>query len=238
MHKILSSQHPNMANSRKIREVWFYSNLAFIVNYFLTYVRMFVSIPLPHFPSFFNSLCLLVSYGVTIMDILRSIGSPGFSFKKVYTNQNLICIGLFLCFVPNILLLPFFLLSVYHVNADILSRKQEFERYFFFDFCILLGRSSSCIGRTAIYLEVLLVPVSFIMVLFRMLGFVPFVVYCGIVRQQYINNRSMKSVVEEIVLRVDDLVSRMPKWMSTHYATFKGIASKYNKPEEPPSKRE
>lgn len=227
-----------MSNVKKIRELWFYSNLVFIVNYVLTYTRMFISVPLPHLPSFFNNLCLLVSYGVTILDLFRNMRSPGFSLRKIYTNQNLICLGLFLCFVPNILLLPFFLLSVYHINADILSRKQEFEKYFFFDFCALLGRNSSNIGRTAMYLEVLLVPVSFVLLLARKLGFIPFVVYCAIVRQQYINNRSMKSVVEEIILKVDDLISRMPDWMKTYYCMLKEIMSKYNRPDEPSGKRE
>lgn len=227
-----------MSNTRKIRELWFYSSMAFIVNYTLTYLRMFVSVPLPHLPSFFNNLCLLVSYGVTILDLFRSMNSPGFTFKRIYTNQNFVCLGLFLCFVPNILLLPFFLLSVYHINANILSRKQEFEKYFFFDFCVLLGRNSSRIGRTAIYLEVLLVPISLILLLCRRLGFIPFIVYCAIVRQQYINNRSMKSVVEEIILKVDDLVSKMPNGIRTYYNVFKEVMSKYNRPEELPKKRE
>lgn len=227
-----------MANVKSIRDLWFYSNLAFIINYSITIFRLFVYIPIPYLPSFFNNIFLLVSYSVTILSLVKKVGSSGFTFKKILSNQNFICLGLFIFFVPNILLFPFFLLSIFHVNGDILARKKEFEKLFFFDLCVFLGRNAANIGRMAMICEILLIPVSFVMVLFRRLNILPFLVYCIIVRQQYITNKTMKSVVGEAVMKIDGIFAKMPVEVVAYYDKIKDFIGKYNKGEDEPKKSE
>ncbi len=231
-----------MGNSKErpkeIKAVWFYSNLAFIINYTLTCIKLFVTIPVPYFSHYFNNLCLLVSYSILVLDLLKNYNTPGFSFKKIYTNQNFMCIFLFICFIPNILLFPFFMLSVFHVNNVILSQKKLYESYFFYDLCVMLGRHSNTIGRSSMYCEVILLPIGLILVFLGQIRVFTFMVYCTIIRQQYICNSTMRSVIEEIIFNIDKLISKMPAQVATLYTNVKENVSKYNKPETIPNKKE
>lgn len=217
--------------SKEIKAVWFYSNLAFIVNYTLTIIKLFVTIPIPYLSHYFNNLCLFISYTILVVDLFKNIQRPDFSFKKIYTNQNFMCIFLFVCFIPNILLFPFFLLSLFHINNVVLSQKKVYEAYFFYDFCVLLGRHSNTIGRTSMFCEVILAPVAIVLTLLGKLNVFSSLVYLAIIRQQYLSNIVMKSVIEEIILNIDNLMAKMPTKLLNAYALTKGVISKYNKPE-------
>lgn len=201
--------------SESLKNIWFYTNLTFFASYSLAILRIFVAFPLPVPPSFINCIFLLVSYALTFQGFIAHLKSQEVNLvaRKVFTHPNMFCIFLFLCFVPNILLLPFYLLSIYHIVSSIVARKETFQSYFFYNFVVFLNSNIGSIGRTALLLEIVLFPVACGMALFRKIGLITVVAYALMLRQQYSLNNSMKAVAMECIHGMHALVMKMPEGM-------------------------
>lgn len=202
-------------DSREIKRAWFYLNIIFIANYTISILRLFIRIGIPHLPNFFNILILLSSYLITLLDAIKK---PG----KLMSHPNTICLGLFLTFPDYILLIPFYILSIYHTNSFILSQKKNYEKLPFFNICAMIGQYSSHLGRTAMYFEVINIPLAIILMLLGRSSIRTVIAFMAVVRQQYVNNSTMKGVVGELMTYVDQVVSNLPD-------SFKGL---YNQAKE------
>lgn len=185
------------------KKTWFFLNLFFMANYGLRLLKLAVRLPVPVLPNYVNCLALAGIYSLTLAGVYRDL-------RKLVTNQNFLCIGLFLTFPHCALLAPFFLLSIYHANSYVLSNKKKFSSAPFFGACLALGPHSVQLGRAAMYLEFGSIPLAFCMLFTRACSVKTFVAYYAIVRQQYIHNAVMRSIVHNTLLRVDAQAQRLP----------------------------
>jgi transmembrane protein 33 len=211
--------------SKNLKDFWLYLNLLFICNYTLAIANLCTTIYVPSLPSWINSVVLIVTYAITMVDIFKNL-------PKLVRHPNFICIFLFATFPCNILLLPFFLLSVYHLNNEIISKKKIYEKYFFYQVSCAIAVHSIYIGRFAMFSEVFCIPLSFILFAMGRSSILTFVAYAVIVRQQYINNQSMKSVIKEIIFKIDQLLGCLPDSMKNKYFQAKAFLANYNVPKE------
>lgn len=187
-----------------IKALWFYLNILFIASYTVPILRVFVRLPLPRLPHALNVLVLIVSYAITLVDVVKNI-------PKLVASQNLICIGLFMTFPHASLLFPFYLLSVYHANLYVLSHKKKFSSLPFFKFSLAIGQHAAALGRAAMYAELLCASLALVLIFLRLSSIKTFIMYLVIIRQQYINNEKMRSVVSEMLLGAERLVAAMPE---------------------------
>eukprot|EP00919_Chromeraceae_sp_WS-2016_P015051 GHVR01035395.1.p1 GENE.GHVR01035395.1~~GHVR01035395.1.p1 ORF type:complete len:123 (+),score=12.81 GHVR01035395.1:3557-3925(+) len=93
----------------------------------------------------------------------------------------------FLTFPHEILLLPFYLLSIYHLSSFVLSNKKIFERTTTYTICMGLSTYHVGLGRLALLTEILAVPLSFLMIFFRASSIVTFTTLAAIIFQQSCN---------------------------------------------------
>ena len=199
-------------DKKTIQDLWLGSNIAFVLNYTLLILNLFVAFPVPRLPSIFNSLFLIFAYTLTFHSLFINLKSQSFNslIFKIISQPNTFCIGFFITFPPNILLAPFFLLSIYHITSAVLSRKKEFEIYFFYEICIVLGKHLTFIGRLALLIELFLSPICFILVLFRKISFFTLISYICMVRKQCQSNKVMKDIFEECMLNVHSVLLKLP----------------------------
>lgn len=223
MLKIVSKILPIMfLDSREIKKIWFYLNILFVANYSLSILRMFIRIPLPRLPNIFNILFLISVYAITLIDILKNV-------KKLFSHPNTFCLFLFFTLPHQILLFPFFILSIYHINSFILSQKKTFERMPFFNICAMIGQHTASIGKLAMYSEVLDIPISILMMIFRKASIWTVLAFVLIVRQQYFNNSVMKGVIGEILMHSDTFFNNMPECFNSSYIQLKNLSQRCNK---------
>jgi len=206
------------------KNLWFYTNSAFFINYSLSILKLLVAFPLPVLPSSVNCLLLFVSYALTFRGFLPHLKSQEINTiaKKIFTHPNMFCIFLFLCFVPNILLLPFYLLTVYHMVTSIVARKETFQFYFFYNFVVFLNTNISAIGKAALVLEIGLFPVACIMMVMRRIGLLTLLAYGLMLRQQYSQSASMKEVAMESVQQLHGLFMKMPEGVRMRFLKVTG----------------
>lgn len=216
------------SNSKEYRKLWLYCNIAFIINYTLKTFSFLVTVPIPVFPNFFNSICLILIYSILVFDLIVNYRNKNITLQHVYGNQNLFCLAFFFFFVPYILLLPFYLLCIFHVNNSVLLEKKIHENRFYYEFCVSLGKYSSLLGRASLFLEVCLIPVALVMTLMRKFGVVPFILYLVIIRQQYMTNNNMKSVINELIQTLEaGMTKYMPKKVLDCYLKAKPLIGRY-----------
>lgn len=224
---------PSM-NKKSLKDIWFYSNVCFFINYSLAILRAFVAFPLPRLPSFFNCVFLLLAYALTFQSIVANFKAYDTStlIKKIFAHPNTFCIFLFLCFVPNVLLSPFYLLAVYHIVSSIVARKEAFHSYFFYDFVVFLNTNIATIGRSALLLEIVIIPVAVIMAILRRISMLTLSIYLLMIRQQYVSNNNMKAIVLECVQRAHGLAMQMPDSIKMKYLELVNYARSLNKSEK------
>lgn len=213
----------------KIKDIWFYSNVCLFVNYSLRILRIFVVLPLPVLPAFFNSLFLLVAYVLTFEALFSHFPVTGAAvfLKKAFAHPNAYCILLFLCFVPNTLLLPFYLLSIYHIVTFISSKKERFGSSAVYQWCVSLRCCISSLGRLSLFLQIVLFPVAFLMLLLGWIGFPALLAYGIMLRQQYVLNEHMRSVMGEVLQYANKMAMKLPDWLRMEYFDFVNSVRKY-----------
>lgn len=223
-------------NSLSIKDIWLILNLCFIVNYSISILKIFLAFPLLSLPSFFNSLFLLCAYALTLqtlfsqLKISSSISSK--FFKKVVSHPNTFCLFVFICFPPNILLFPFYLLSLYHLASAVVSRKEEFNRYFFYDICVFIDKNLNNIGRTALFLEIISIFIATILLLMRKISPITLLSYIFMVRQQYITNNTMKSVCMEMIQYLNECMKKLPDNIKNNITIVTGYMDRITKKED------
>lgn len=222
------------------KDLWFYSNTLFFLNYTLVILKLLVTFPLPSFPSSFNCLFLLLAYILTFKGFFSNFKAYDVTtlLKKIFTHPNTSCIALFLCFVPNLLLLPFYPLSLYHIVSYIVSKKEAFSKYFFYNFVIFLNTNIYIIGRSALFLEILLVPVAGVLLALRKIGVISLTVYLFMIRQQYISNSNMKAVVIECMQVMHSLIMKLPDSIKMRCLSAINYIRSFRPGEKPLEKKE
>lgn len=185
-------------------------NTLFAVNYTLYIVLHLIRIPIYPLPNFVNILCLISSYSISLLPHLSSM-------KEILSQPNIYCITVFFTFPHEALLLPFYLLSIYHLSSFVLSNKKTFERTSIYPICVSLSAYHVTLGRLALFTEVLAVPLSFLMIFLRKSSLVTFTTFIAMVRQQYFNNPSMRSVFGEIRVSLDKWVLSCPRDVQEYY---------------------
>ncbi|KAM0680064.1 hypothetical protein GINT2_001754 [Glugoides intestinalis] len=206
-------------NRSTVKDIWFYSNICLFINYSLTILKLFVALPIPRLPSFFNSAFLIVSYSLTFEALLSNLKTTGLNafIKKICSQPNAYCIALFFCFPPNIILFPFYILGMYHIATFVTTKKERFGSSFIFEYCVFLNNNTASIGRLSLFFQVLLVPVAFILFVVRSIGLMTFLAYVLMVRHQYMASEHMRAVVGEILQYLNGLSMNMPDEVKMNY---------------------
>jgi transmembrane protein 33 len=199
-----------MTELSEMKKAWMALNAMFIVNYSLYLILLLVKLPVSSIPNPFNLVCLLISYGI-------SLASNYTSISDLFGQPNFYCIMVFLTAPHQLLLMPFYLLSIYHVSSFVLSNKKIFERSKLYALCMAVSAYHVGLGRLALVAEVLSVPLSFFMVLFGMSSFLTFFALVSAVRQQYFNNSTMRSVFGEMRVACDAWIEHCPATLQEYY---------------------
>lgn len=206
-------------NSQQLKDIWFYSNALLVANYSLFLISKLVTLPIPKLPSVFNNLFLIVAYVFTFQSLFSTYKttSAGSLLNKVFTHSNTFCIFLFLTFPNNLLLFPFYLLSIYHVVSTVLSKKTQYEKYFFYSLCVSLQPSLIHLGRAALIAEVAMTVLALLLFIIRKASFSTLVAYVSMVRMQYQSNKSMKEVVDMVLSKLHTFALKMPDSCKDYY---------------------
>lgn len=199
-------------DKKSIQDFWLYSNIAFVSNYTLFLLSLCVAFPVPRLPSFFNCFFLIFAYALTFHSLFINFKSQSLnSFaSKIFSQPNTFCLFFFATFPPIILLIPFYLLSIYHITSAILSRKKDFENFFFYEIFVVFGKYLTSIGRCALIIELSLTPVCIIMTLFRRCSIFTFISYIFMVRKQCQINKAMRDVLDECIHKIHGLFLKLP----------------------------
>lgn len=199
-----------------IKLAWFYFNILFIANYSMAILRLFIRLPLPVLPNWANAAFLVGGYACTLSEAYKK---P----LKLVNNQNFLCTILFLTCPPFAMLAPFFILAVYHANSYALSQRRTWGTLPFFRFCIALGQYSPQLGRGALYAEIAAAALAIPLAFARMCSVKTLVCYYMVIRQQYVHNATMRSVVGEVVLATDRLFLSCPECPRAAYSRVKTL---------------
>lgn len=199
-----------MAQLTSSKKTWMSLNAFFVVNYTLYIVLRLIRIPIYPLPNFVNILCLASSYAISLLPYISSI-------SEILSQPNIYCIVVFLTFPHELLLFPFYLLSIYHLSSFVLSNKKVFERTALYTMCVTLSTHHVGLGRLALFTEILTVPLSFLMILFRKSSIVTLTALIAMVRQQYFNNPTMRSVFGEIRVSMDGWILSCPRDIQEYY---------------------
>ncbi|KAG5859927.1 transmembrane protein 33 [Encephalitozoon hellem] len=199
-----------MQRLNSTKKTWMMLNMLFGANYTLYIILHLIRIPIYPLPNFVNILCLISSYSISLLPHFSSIG-------EILSQPNIYCIMVFLTFPHEILLLPFYLLSIYHLSSFVLSNKKIFERTGIYPVCVSLSAYHVSLGRLALFTEALAVPLSFLMIFLRKSSLVTFTTFIAMVRQQYFNNPSMRSVFGEMRVSLDRWILNCPRDVQEYY---------------------
>jgi transmembrane protein 33 len=199
-----------MTELTEMKRAWMVLNAMFIANYSLYLILLLIRIPLSSIPNPFNLMCLLISYSLSLASNYTSIGD-------LFTQPNFYCIMVFVTAPHQLLLMPFYLLSIYHVSSFVLSNKKIFERSRLYTLCMAISNCHVGLGRLALVAEVLAVPLSLLMIMFGMSSFLTFVALASAVRQQYFNNFAMRSVFGEMRVACDMWIEHLPFALQEYY---------------------
>ncbi|TBU16347.1 hypothetical protein CWI40_041610 [Ordospora colligata] len=192
------------------KKVWMSLNMLFVANYSLYVILHLLRIPLYPLPNFVNVMSLVLSYSISLLPHLSSIG-------EVVAQPNVYCIAVFLTFPHEMLLLPFYLLAIYHMSSFVLSNRKIFETSCIYPVCVSLSAHHVALGRLALLAEAFTVPVSFLMIFFRKSSIVTCTALVAMVRQQYFTNPAMKNVFGEIRVLMDKWILSCPADIQEYY---------------------
>lgn len=201
-----------MKNCNMVKRTWAVSNLFFVTNYSIYLLLYIIKIPIHPFPQILNILSLVISYSTSLTKCFNNIGG-------IFEESNFYCILVFITFPRNILLLPFYFLSVYHLITFILSNKSCFEKYWIYGLCRSLSNIHVVLGRIALMAEVVCCALSFVLFFTRFGSLGTFVAYGVMIRQQYYNNPNMRSVLSELRMRTDEMMKYMPVNVQKYYVS-------------------
>ncbi|CAD25303.1 hypothetical protein [Encephalitozoon cuniculi GB-M1] len=199
-----------MSQLSSTKKTWMLLNALFATNYTLYLMLHLIRIPIYPLPNFVNILCLASSYAISLFPHFSSIG-------EILSQSNIYCIMVFFTFPHEALLLPFYLLSIYHLSSFVLSNKKVFERTAIYPVCVSLSVYHIALGRLALFTEVFTVPLSFLMIFLRKSSLVTFTALVAMVRQQYFNNPSMRSVFGEMRVSLDRWILSCPRDVQEYY---------------------
>lgn len=192
------------------KKAWMSLNALFVANYSMYIVLHIVRLPVHPLPNFVNILSLVSAYALSLLPHLSSV-------SEILSQPNIYCIAVFLTFPHELLLLPFYLLSMYHLSSFVLSNKKIFDRTALYTVCMALSMHHVALGRLALLAEILAVPQSFAMVFFRRASIITFTALTAMVRQQYFNNPAMRSVFGEIRVAMDRWILNCPRDVQEYY---------------------
>lgn len=205
----------------KTQKAWFCLNLLFIANYTLRVVRPFIKLPIIALPRFFNPLLLACAYLVAISSLVKT---P----NLLFSHNNFVCALLFLTFPHPVILLPFFLLSIHHTNRYFLencskpaNQTNPFMRDVFLPTSHWIKDNSLHIGRLAMLLELISVPLSFFFYFVGRSSLKTIFMLLMVIRHQYATYVSMKNIVDEIGLRIDRYCMELPEKYKNIYKRIK-----------------
>ncbi len=175
-----------------LKEAWFYLNCIFIINFTLRILRFINGIYLLlYLPNFVNCLILIFAYLFSVFDIIRD-------FRKLLKNQNFLCIFLFFTFPHWILLIPFYILSIYHVNGYIIMKKKFIYSDIVKKVTGFIAEHSFHLGKIALFTELYASVLSFLMLIFGVSSIKTCVMYIFIIWHQYTHNILMKNIVTDV----------------------------------------
>lgn len=218
---------PSMALNGK--QLWFFFNLAFIINYTLRLLRPFIRLPIPALPRFVNSLLLLSVY---LSAIAPMYNRP----NKFFSHTNFLCACLFATFPHPCILFPFYLLSIFHTTQHFLKTRYAKastggQHAFFLPFCFWVQENAVSFSKLAMLLEILNIPISILLYFFRMSSLKTIFMLFMIVRQQYISSVVMKSIVDDLWVKTDGYLSSLPADYQGAYRKVKNLFSSSSLPE-------
>ncbi|WUR05143.1 uncharacterized protein VNE69_12128 [Vairimorpha necatrix] len=189
-----------MKNLDIFKKIWALSTLFFVLNYFLFLFLLFVRLPLSPFPHILNIISLFISYSIGLRKTK--------DLFKLFNESNFFCLVCFLFLPSNILLFPFFLLGIYNLISFVLSNRKVFENMFILDLCMSLSTVHVMIGRVALFSELICLSINFLMFLVRKSSLGSLISYGVMVRQQYIYNNNMRSVVNEMRNKYQEIINK------------------------------
>ncbi|KAL6121950.1 hypothetical protein NUSPORA_01059 [Nucleospora cyclopteri] len=191
----------------KIREIWCFINLLFLLNYTLRILSLFVRAV--SFPNFINCFLLVLAYAITIYESQRVAGD-------FTSNPNIVAIFFFIMIPPWFLLLPYYLLSIYHtVNFIVTNEKTEKivkRNNLLHKILLYVYKNRGFIGEIALYFEILNIFICLFTFRFNF-----FIISLMIVRHQYFINSSMKKVVIKLKNIISSKIEYAPKPIQKAY---------------------
>ncbi|KAI4292947.1 hypothetical protein PAPHI01_2221 [Pancytospora philotis] len=198
----------------KLKILWFYFNVAFVLNYAFALVRLLTFFPLPPLPNFFNALCLMSAYACSLAGAYKNV-------QGIFTNQNFMCVLFFATFPPWILLFPFFLLAVFHANTCIVEHKKMWGGTALYSAALMLNHHAFAIGRMALHAEIYALLLAVPLVFLRVCSVKSLLAYGLVVRKQYTSNPSMHGIISSMLLQLDGAARRMPAFLLAPYSRAK-----------------
>ncbi|KAI5169391.1 hypothetical protein PAEPH01_0673 [Pancytospora epiphaga] len=186
-----------------LKLVCFYFSILFILSYSLRLLRLFIAFPLPVLPNWFNTLFLIATYACILY-------SRPLVLHSLFSNQNALCIGLFLTFPPHILLFPFYVLSLFHAHAYVLSKKRTWADKQIFKFCLMTKQQVPYLVQLAHYSEIVALVLAIPYSIIGLCSKKTLIAYGVVVRQQYIYNPIMNGIIKSLFIRFDEFMHRLP----------------------------
>lgn len=184
------------------KEIWFFFNCIFLTSFTFRILGFTKTLSLfPALPNFINCIILVFAYTISIVDIFRK-------HKKLLQNHNFYCIFLFLTFPNFILLTPFYVLSIYHVNAYIIANKKFYYSQIMRKVTSTINEYSFRIGVFGLHLEIYAAILALIMLTVGKCSVYTVVMYGIVIYQQRCTNTLMKNVFSETVLNLNVLIDK------------------------------
>ncbi|TBT99753.1 hypothetical protein CWI36_1861p0010 [Hamiltosporidium magnivora] len=200
-------------DKKLIKDVWLWSQLSFAFLYTLSILRIFIKIPiLSNLPCF--SLCLLLSISY-IMTMSKKILTS--EITSIVSETNFYCLIVLLSFPSKILLLPFYVSSIFNLVDFVVTNKRQYHKYFFYETCknIIIKRD---IFIFSVYLlDVVGIFVASVGMLFRISNVMTVIGYCGVIRQEYLRSEKMKIIISDFFKLLDSKVDKMPEIVKQWY---------------------
>lgn len=210
-----------MTKSKETKNLWLGLNAFFAANYSLYILLFIIRIPLAPLPGVVNTLSLIISYSLGLKMSYKGI-------SDAISQSNFYCLIVLITFPNQILLMPFYLLSIYHLSSYVLSNRKIFEKTAVYTMCLAVATYHVQLGRLALILEILCVPVSFGLILFGYSNFATFTAYSAMVRQQYLTNPTMRSVFGEVRVCLDNWTKLCPPVIQDYYIRGRDFLMSYH----------
>lgn len=182
-------------------KIWAISTIAFMLAYTINYIPYIIKIPLA-VNKHILAILLIISYGSTY-DIKATLDKP----QSALIKSNTYCLFLFVTFPTNILLLPFFFMSILNISSYVIKNRKRYETFKIYELTKQIMLRKRIVYLFCCILEVLMIPMCILLMVFGLCTLLTFLAYFYIVLFEYQMNGVMKEALH-IVRKYCDTYSQ------------------------------